>query len=318
MNISYSDPLIKGWTRMKKILFSPFDLNKWFMIGFTAFLASLADCHRGNKGGSNNITDHNIDIGDIAEFPATAWNWFLDHAWWATLIVLGIFVIIILALLFNWLSSRGKFMFLDNVVHNRALVSQPWREFKKHGNSVFLWRLVFGLICLAIFSFIVFIFFSFIMSFHFGNYPLSAKIPAIIGMALLFLAFLILAGYINLFLYDFVVPIMYKENITVTKAWGKFLTLLSNHFWYFLVYGLFIFLLMVIVVLLIIAGGLLTCCIGFLFIIIPYISSVVLLPVSVTFRSLSLEFLEQFGSDYKIFPDVEALKTGESFEKRDN
>jgi len=318
MNISYSDPLTNGWARMKKILFSPFDLNKWFMIGFTAFLASLADCHGGKGSGSNNNVGRGVDIGDIAEFPATAWNWFLDHAWWATLIVLGIFIIFALALLFNWLSSRGKFMFLDNVVHNRALVSQPWREFKKHGNSVFLWRLVFGLFCLAIFSFIAFIFFSFMMSLHLGNYPLSAKIPAIIGMVLLFFTFLILSGYIRLFLYDFVVPIMYKENITATKAWGKFLTLLSRHFGYFLVYGLFIFFLTVILVFMIITAGLLTCCIGFLFIIIPYISSVVLLPVSVTFRSLSLEFLEQFGPDYKIFPDIETLKTGDGFEKRDN
>ena len=81
MNISYSDPLINGWARMKKILFSPFDLNKWFMIGFTAFLASLADCHGGNGGGTNNKVGRGVDIGDIAEFPATAWNWFLDHTW---------------------------------------------------------------------------------------------------------------------------------------------------------------------------------------------------------------------------------------------
>ncbi len=318
MNISYSDPLINGWARMKKILFSPFDLNKWFMIGFTAFLAGLADCQGGSGGGSNNKVGRGVDIGDIAEFPATAWNWFLDHTWWATLIVFGIFVIFILVILINWLSSRGKFMFLDNVVHNRALVSQPWKEFRKHGNSVFLWRIVFGLICMAIFSFIVFIFFSFMMSLHIGNYPLSAKIPAIIGMVMLFLTFLILSGYIRLFLYDFVVPIMYKENISATKAWGKFLTLLSRHFGYFLVYGLFILFLAIVVFIMIVTAGLLTCCIGFIFIIIPYISSVVLLPVSVTFRSLSLEFLEQFGPDYKIFPDIETLKTGEGFEKRDN
>ena len=68
----------------------------------------------------------------------------------------------------------------------------------------------------------------------------------------------------------------------------------------------------------IITAGLLTCCIGFIFLIIPYIGSVIMLPVSVTFRSLSLEFLEQFGPDYKIFPDIETLKTGDGFEKRDN
>lgn len=318
MNISYSEPLSRGWARMKKILFSPFDLNKWFMIGFTAFLAGLADCNGGAGGNGNKISTHHTDIEDIAEFPVTAWNWFLDHTWWASLIVFGIFVVIALAILFTWLSSRGKFMFLDNVVHNRALVSKPWKEYKKHGNSLFLWRLVFGLICFAVFGLIVFVFFSFMMNLHIGNIPLSAKIPAIIGMVLLFITFLIIVGYIYLFLINFVVPIMYKENISATKAWGKYLALLSKNFGYFLVYGLFIFLLMILVVIIIGIAGFLTCCIGFIFLIIPYISSVILLPISVTYRSLSLEFLEQFGPEYKILPDIETPKTGEGFEKRDN
>jgi len=36
------------------------------------------------------------------------------------------------------LRSRGKFMFLDNVVHDRAEVSQPWQDFRRLGNSLFL------------------------------------------------------------------------------------------------------------------------------------------------------------------------------------
>jgi len=39
-----------------------------------------------------------------------------------------------------------------------------------------------------------------------------------------------------------------------------------------------------------------------LLLITPYIGSVVLLPVSYTFRAFSVEFLEQFGDDFTIFP----------------
>ena len=50
-------------------------------------------------------------------------------------------------------------MFLDNVVHNRAEIAKPWREFRKEGDSLFLWRLVFGIVAIAIFvAFIVFFF----------------------------------------------------------------------------------------------------------------------------------------------------------------
>jgi len=45
-----------------------------------------------------------------------------------------------------------------------------------------------------------------------------------------------------------------------------------------------------------------TCLIFFVLLMIPYISSVVLLPVSYTYRAYSLEFLAQFGPDYSLFP----------------
>jgi hypothetical protein len=59
---------------------------------------------------------------------------------------------------------------------------------------------------------------------------------------------------------------------------------------------------MIPIVLGIIVAGFLTCCIGFLILAIPYVGSVVLLPVSYLFRALSVEFLEQFGPEYVLFP----------------
>lgn len=55
MNISYSNPLSRGWDRMKKALFQPFDIGKWFTVGFTAFLAALVD--GGSPGGNGNYSD---------------------------------------------------------------------------------------------------------------------------------------------------------------------------------------------------------------------------------------------------------------------
>jgi hypothetical protein len=41
MTIAYFEPLSRAWQRMKQALFNPFNLNKWFIIGFNAFLAGL-------------------------------------------------------------------------------------------------------------------------------------------------------------------------------------------------------------------------------------------------------------------------------------
>ena len=130
------------------------------------------------------------------------------------------------------------------------------------------------------------------------------------GLIIQFMVLVILMAYISLFLNDFVVPIMYKYKITTSKAWFKFLPVLSRHLGQFILYGLFIFVLMILVVVCVILFGLFTCCIGFLLLIIPYIGSVVLLPVSYTFRAFSVEFLEQFGEDFTFFPQHERLKEG--------
>ena len=49
-------------------------------------------------------------------------------------------------LLVLWVSSRGKFVFLDDVLYDRAEIAEPWRRYRKAGNSLFAFRLVAALI----------------------------------------------------------------------------------------------------------------------------------------------------------------------------
>lgn len=116
-----------------------------------------------------------------------------------------------------------------------------------------------------------------------------------------------IVGYISLFLNDFVVPMMLKHRMRINRGWSKFLALFANHIWSFLVYGLFIFILGIAVVIAVIFFALATCCIGLLLIAIPFMGSIILLPVSYTFRALSVEFLAQFGDEYSLFPEPENI-----------
>jgi hypothetical protein len=43
--------------------------------------------------------------------------------------------------------------------------------------------------------------------------------------------------------------------------------------------------------------GFMTCCLGFVLLITPYLSNVLLLPVTVFYRSFTVEFLAQFDAD---------------------
>ena len=304
MNIQYAEPLSAAWKRMKKALFQPFDLAKWFTVGFTAFLAGLLD--GGSGGGNSNIGKRShADLDDLFNFPGVAWEWLNSNPVWFTLIVVALAILFIVGVILTWLSSRGKFMFLDNVVHDRAEVKKPWYEYTREGNSLFLWRLVYGLLVFAVVIVSLVYAFESARTMYYGHLSWRGQVIGIFGTIAYFLLLFIITGYISLFLSDFVVPIMYRNRIGAMRAWSVFLKLFSRHAGHFLLYGIFIFLLIILVVIAVILFGFLTCCIGFLLLIIPYIRSVVFLPVSYTFRAFSLEYLEQFGEDYAIFPGKE-------------
>ncbi len=312
MNITYIDPLSQAWRRMKKALFQPFDIAKWFVVGFTAFLAGLTDYNGGSSYKSTNrFEESHTGLNDILNFPYLAWDWLNSHPLWFALILFGLVFLIALFIVFTWLSSRGKFMFLSNVVNDKAEVSKPWKEYSKEGNSLFIWRMIFGIILFVIFSFLIIFSFVFIYRIFYGYYSIPTKILIIMALILQFLIVIVVTGYISLFLSDFVVPIMFKYRITTTRAWFRFLPLLSRHLWSFVVYGLFIFVLAIAVGICIVLFGLMTCCIGFLILILPYIGSVLLLPISYTYRAFSVEFLEQFGAEFHLFPKAEEIASTE-------
>jgi hypothetical protein len=301
MNVQFFDPFSRAWLKMKTILFNPFDIGKWFALGFTAFLANLTDAP-GGGGRGGNYTHGDYSLHRFFDLPRVITEWLAENPFWVSVIIAGVILAIALWVIFVWLSSRGMFMFLDNVVHNRTFIQKPWRDFKNHGDSLFQWRLAFG-----IFSFVILVGF-FIAAYiiardiYFNGYNLSSKIMYFGVLALIGFALFLIVFFISKLLTDFVVPMMYKYGVSANDAWRKLLPLFSMHAGLFVLYGLFIIGLYILIGIGVALGGFLTCCCGFILIAIPYIGSVILLPVSVTFRAFSLEFLEQFGEEYKISP----------------
>jgi hypothetical protein len=260
MDIAFLEPLGRAWNRMKIALFKPFDLHKWFVVGFTAFLAGLLEMHNGS-GGSKWRED--LSFREFLGLPNRGWEWLMDNPGWFFAIMTIAAFVIALVITLTWLSARGTFMFLDNVVHDRAEIAKPWTRYKREGNSLFLWRLVFGLICLMLF--IMFFVFFFVAAPHIydSSYSHRAPVEFLIPMGLLFLLMSIIIGYISLFLKSFVVPIMYKNNIKTTQAWSRFLSIFTRHPFHFILYGLLMFVMTIMFVIFVVFAGLATCCIGF-------------------------------------------------------
>ncbi|MBD3414908.1 MAG: hypothetical protein GF421_10815 [Candidatus Aminicenantes bacterium] len=301
MKIAFFEPLGRGWNRMTSALFKPFDLNKWLVVAFTAFLAGLFDW---NGGGGNGSSQWSRDgsFGEFIDFPGKAWSWLTSHPGWFTLILFGVAFLVILGIVLLWLSSRGKFMFLYNVALDKAEVSRPWKEYKKEGDSLFLWRFVFVLICFLVFLFLIVIMFAggsqLYKDTSFHGFP----ILFFVMMGIIFLIVAVVVGYIALFLDSFVVPLMFKHRLSAMKGWGMFLNIFKTRPFHFILYGLLMLGLSLLFGIAVVIAGLLTCCVGFVLLVIPYIGTVITLPLWYWFRAFSLEFLAQFGDEYNVLP----------------
>jgi hypothetical protein len=305
MNISFLDPLVRAWHRARTMLFGGLDVGGWFVLGFSAWVAGLADGRNSTSG-----LDLNWKHGGqpYPGFPdlATFIHRVQESAPWIFLAVFGGLVALVIGILLLWLSSRAKFVFLDNVLHRRAQMVDPWNRYARLGDSLFLWRLVFSaLVFLVVLGVIIPVILATGIGTHFGWSDLLTG-GMVILLVFSILLIVIPVAYVQLLLDDFIVPIMYSRNISTTAAWGVFLPLFRREFVYFILYGFLVLVLWIGVALGITFLGLATCCVGFLILAIPYINSVVLLPVSVTYRAYSVEFLGQFGGDFALIPAVEA------------
>jgi hypothetical protein len=292
--VSITAPIQPALDHTKRILFEPFSWQKWFVLGFSLFLAQLGG------GGSFNFNGNPFDhsrSGSGADFGSMT-TWISEHL--PLIIALGVVVfILILALtvVFQWLGSRGQFMFLDGVAQNRAEVAEPWNRLRTLGDQLFRFRLLlilgtFGLffVCGGLGLLIA------LPDVHAHTFGHSGLLALLVAGGLLLLG-LLLVSAISLLLRDFVVPIMYRREVGTTEAWRVLRQeLLPGHGWSFLGFYLMNLILWIPAVLLIVIGCCLTCCLA----LIPYLSSVAFLPIFVFFRCYSLCFLEQFGEAWRI------------------
>lgn len=292
MSARYVEPLGRAWNRTKASLFSPFEPGKWLVLAFAAWLANL-----GRRGGPPAWSFRYRDDDPWENLGALPVEW---RDWLFGPLGLGILALIAccgvaLAVVLIWVSSRGKFVFLDDVSRNRAAVVAPWKEFRVEGNSLFLWRLLFGLLALAVVSVVAAA--MVLLWIGLGGTELAgAGLAFLVAASVLAgLPIAVLLAYVYCFLEHFVVPIMYRDRVGTVEGWRRFLRLFRRNPWAFALYGLFLLVLYLGLLVAILVAGCATCCIGFLLLALPYVWAVILLPVLFVLRAFGPEFLSQFG-----------------------
>jgi len=190
--------------------------------------------------------------------------------------------------------DRGRFVFIDCLVRNRAAIAEPWREFRQEGNRFFVFLLVLmllSLVLVALFGGLIFGLFVLWRNYRVSNVPaLFVVVPIVV------FAWVAFAVVVNLITY-FMPPVMYTRRCSPVDAARAILQLLFDDPAPFI---LFILLMIGFWIGWIMLGCFVTCatcCLASL----PYIGTVIVLPVPVFFRSFSLLFLRQFGPDYDVW-----------------
>lgn len=294
--VSVTLPVSEALEHVGRMLFRPFRLEKWLAIGFCAWLAYLGQ--QGFRGTYSPGGRHgNVDV---QQWTQRARDYVLSNLSWLVPLALAV-VVALLALwvLIIWVSSRGKFMFLHCVARDAADVVAPWHNFACEAASLFWFRLALGALQLA-----ALLMAGTAIGFLAWNIAQrGASVGPIVGIVVLGGACLLICLLIVLvakLTTDFVVPIVFLRGGSCLEGWEILRGLLQANPAGFILYILFQILLSLAIAASVFAVVLVTCCIAGCLLAIPYLGTVLFLPVLTFQRAYSIYYLRQYGPDYDV------------------
>ncbi|MEY2576308.1 MAG: hypothetical protein QOF80_1795 [Verrucomicrobiota bacterium] len=279
---------------MKAMLFRPFDLVRWLTIAFAAFIS-------GSWGSGANFRSNQWGRGNWS-YRMHRYDDFSDGtipAWLIALIVVGVLLAIVLAFVWLWVTARGRFIFTDCIVKNRAAISEPWREYRREGNSFFLFSLVvgFGIVCLvALFIMVIVLPLGLFSHDHDAAINFGLALIPLISFGFIFVLLIVFGALIS----NLMVPVMYRRRCLAREAFVDVARLIFHNPAPFVLYVLFGIALAIGLALVGTVVMCATCCVGGL----PYISTVLLLPAIVWLAAFRLLFLRQFGDQYDAWATI--------------
>ncbi len=320
MEIGVEKPFEKAISKTLDICFNQFELNKWFVWGFSAWLMLLGEGGGGgggfnfplNFGGSGGPGSGGAPtvgapsptgsvLPQLQSLLSSQIVWFMLGAT-VLLALLGIAIWIFII----WVSSRFHFIFLDNIVQNHTMIVNPWHIFSDEGNALFKWRIIFGICAFFIMALAIVFSGSVVVAMCWESIKVGQMLPMgiagiIIGVVLLFL--FILPLYVALFLVafavrHFIIPLMYRKTLGgVGSAWRILKPIMLVNKKSFAIYWLVCVALSCAVAFLMAAvmfGTCFLCCLGCIPIVGGYLIVAVTIPIHVFSRLFAVEFIAQF------------------------
>lgn len=284
--VSVTDPFGSAFEQTRRILFRPFEMEKWLVLGFCAWIAQLGE--GGTAFNFRQNVGQRFDSPNQAAYYAR--EWLVEHLDWILLVAAIVIPLsIALWIVLTWVSSRGKFLFVEGVVNNRAAVVDPWRRHRQLGNSLFGFRLVLGLAGFVIM--VGWVAGCLVMvwpAVRDDEFTLATGL-FLVAAGLFFIAVVFVFVLLQIVVNDWVVPLMYARKQRVGAAFAELRGLIGSMPGPLALYLVFRVLIGFGTAAIGFIAVVCTCCIAAL----PYLGTVLLLPLHVFVRSYSLHFVSQ-------------------------
>ncbi len=219
----------------KAQLFRPFRLGRWARL---AVVCLLTGKFVGGGGGWGNLPSS--DDGDsgnglqslaLPQMPDLPDLPDLTKVLPLIPLVLAALVLVsVLVLAFIYVASVFRFILFDSVLHDRCLIADGWRRLRRKGERYFLWLVTLGMTVLGGLLFIIAA--PVLLAWNAGVFSRPEDhIPFLIAGGILtffaLIGFILLADLVGVASDDFLVPLMALEDLRITEAWRRFLSMLG-------------------------------------------------------------------------------------------
>jgi hypothetical protein len=187
-------------------------------------------------------------------------------------------------------------------VRNRGAISWPWHYYKRQANSLFGLYLIVLFISLVLVLPLIPIFlaaavggsvFETILQRH----PEGEVMVGLIALGVVYLALWVVIGFVLFVFREFGVPLMFRQGLLARPAFWASMNLIRQHPGSVVVFVLLRIAIFIGVAILSVIICCATCCIGAL----PYIGTVILLPVLIYVKCFTLDCLAQFGPECDVW-----------------
>jgi hypothetical protein len=286
------DAMSTALTRTRRVLFEPFDVGKYVAVGFCVWLSQLGNAVGagsrigGRSSGSGGGPDEWREVMHGLDWLA-AWGPMLA-AWAAVAALVGAAVWALIL----FVQSRGLFMVIDDVVHDRGEVVTPWRAWAGEASALFRFRFVVNLGAAAVAVIAATIAGSAVWWTWDGALePLQVGILSVAGLVAGVVG--LLAAIADACAREFVAPMMYVRRYAVADGFRDLWAYVRRDPGGFLVYVVLRLGAALVVALIAAALSCFTCGL----VVVPFLGTLILLPALLFLRAFSLDFVAQLSDD---------------------